>query len=470
MQLKSNHLLKILVPALLLGVGVIGLKACRTSGDETQTDDNTVVADLTGEEMKALGIDGDTPRDTVATLVGQMKQYRTEMEEMRSNSTALVKENQRLRERESSVESRINSAINKERVTFSDELQKQQTSMLDKFQSQLSQLSQKPVLPGAGDIPPGLGLDDSSVPAGSIRWVEPADAVPVDNRGQAATSGVQFPSSFGNAGDNPISTQKKALMEVAKGEQDIQEATPVYTLPENSTLTGSVAMTALLGRVPVNGTVSDPYPFKVLIGRDNLTANGIELPDVEGAIISGTASGDWTLSCVRGTVHSMTFVFRDGTIRTVPSAGNKTNSDNNGKSQGSEIGWLSDPHGLPCIPGERKSNAAEYIGSQFLLAGSSAAADAFANGQTTTTVDGGSVTSAVTGSSGQYVLGQALGGGLKESADWFKQRYGQMFDAIYVPPGHPVAIHITRQIPVDYETLGRKVKYAQTSASKRKLD
>lgn len=280
---------------------------------------------------------------------------------------------------------------------------------------------------------------------------------------------MQFPSSFGNAGDNAISRQKDEFLAAAKGERVIKEATPVYTLPENSTLTGSVAMTALLGRVPVNGTISDPYPFKVLIGRDNLTANGIELPDMEGAVMSGTASGDWTLSCVRGTVHSITFVFRDGTVRTVPQSTSKANSDSN-KSQGSEIGWLSDPHGLPCIPGERKSNAAEYIGSQFLLAGSAAAADAFANGQTTTTVDGTSVTSAVTGNSGQYVLGQALGGGLKESADWFKQRYGQMFDAIYVPPGHPVAIHITRQIPVDYETQGRKVKYAPLPATKRKLD
>ncbi|ENA2701149.1 TIGR03752 family integrating conjugative element protein [Salmonella enterica] len=468
MQLKSNHLLKILVPALVLGAGFVGLKACRTSGGEAQTADNTVVADLTGEEMKALGIDGDTPRDTVATLVGQMKQYRTEMEELRTSSAALVKENQRLRERDSSVESRINSAINKERDNFSDELQKQQTSMLDNFQQKLNQLSQKSS-PTGGDIPTGLGLDSQDVPAGAVRWVEPADAVPVDKRGQSAKSGVQFPSAFGSAGDNPISQQKKTFLEAAKGERAIEEAIPVYTLPENSTLTGSVAMTALLGRVPVNGTVSDPYPFKVLIGRDNLIANGIELPDVEGAIISGTASGDWTLSCVRGTVHSMTFVFRDGTIRTVPGATSKANSDSN-KGQGSEIGWLSDPHGLPCIPGERKSNAAEYIGSQFLLAGSSAAADAFANGQTTTTVEGGSVTSAVTGSSGQYVLGQALGGGLKESADWFKQRYGQMFDAVYVPPGQPVAIHITRQIPVDYETQGRKVKYAQASASKRKLD
>ncbi|MFA9342646.1 TIGR03752 family integrating conjugative element protein, partial [Escherichia coli] len=78
------------------------------------------------------------------------------------------------------------------------------------------------------------------------------------------------------------------------------------------------AMTALLGRVPVNGTVTDPYPFKVLIGKDNLTANGIELPDVEGAVVSGTASGDWTLSCVRGQVNSITFVFADGRVRTLP--------------------------------------------------------------------------------------------------------------------------------------------------------
>lgn len=468
MQLKSNHLLKILVPALLLGAGFVGLKACQSDGGKKQETTGNAVADLSGDEMQALGIDGDTPRDTVATLVGQMKQYRSEMEEMRTSSAMLVKENQRLREQSGNVESRINQAINRERETFSNEIQKQQTSMLDNFQQKLNQLSQKsPTM--ASDIPPGLGLDDPSIPAGSIRWVEPADALSVDKRGQAVASGVQFPSSFGNAGDNAISKQKKEFLAVAKGERAIEEATPIYTLPENSTLTGSVAMTALLGRVPVNGSVTDPFPFKVLIGRDNLTANGIELPDVEGAIISGTASGDWTLSCVRGTVHSMTFVFRDGTIRTVPQATNKANSDSN-KGQGSEIGWLSDPHGLPCIPGERKSNAAEYIGSQFLLAGSSAAADAFANGQTTTTVDGGSVTSAVTGSSGQYVLGQALGGGLKETADWFQQRYGQMFDAIYVPPGHPVAIHITRQIPVDYEKQGRKVKYAPVSVNKRKLD
>lgn len=471
MQLKSNHLLKILGPLLLGGAVFVGLKACRSPSESPSGTGSRAVADLSQDELKALGIDGDTPRDTVATLVGQMKRYRKEVEAVKVDSASLVKENQRLRERDSTVENRISQALSRERESFSSEMRQQQTSLLETFEQKLNQLtlSSNAAAPPGDAMPAGLGLDGQSLPADALRWVEPSDAVPLDPRGQSAPS-VRFPSTFGLAEDNAISEQKKVLLAQARGERNIEDADPVYTLPENSTLTGSVAMTALLGRVPIGGTVTDPYPFKILVGRDNLIANGIELPDVEGAVMSGTASGDWTLSCVRGTVHSVTFVFRDGTVRTVPGPVSRADSNSNKKAQGSEIGWLSDPAGLPCIPGERKSNAAEYIGSQFLLAGSAAAADAFANGQTTTTVEGGSVTSAVTGSSGQYVLGQALGGGLKESADWFKQRYGQTFDAIYVPPGHPVAVHITRQLPIDYEPQGRKVKYAQASAHRRRLD
>ncbi|MFP1824530.1 TIGR03752 family integrating conjugative element protein [Lonsdalea quercina] len=463
MKLQANALLKLLLPCLLLGAGFITLKSCQPSSGEKNEQDEHAVADLSGDKLTALGIDGDTPRDTVATLVGQMKQYRQEMAEMRENSTALVQENRRLRDRDQNVESRINHAISRERETFSSALQQQRSTLLDSVQEKLYQLTQKSA--AADDIPLGLGLENQGVPAGALRWVEPADAMPVDKRGQPAVSGVQFPTPFGAAGDNAAEQQRKA----PQSERAAEGATPVYTLPENSTLTGSVAMTALLGRIPINGTVSDPYPFKVLIGRDNLTANGIELPDVEGAIVSGTASGDWTLSCVRGTVGSITFVFSDGSVRTVPQNAGQSGRDGSA-SQSGGIGWLSDPHGLPCIPGERKSNAAEYLSSQFLLSGSSAAASAFANGQTTSTVEDGSVTSAVTGNSGQYVLGQTLGGGLKESADWFKQRYGQMFDAVYVKPGHPVAIHITRQIPIDYEKQGRKVKYAPRPTQQRGLD
>ncbi|MBD2816859.1 TIGR03752 family integrating conjugative element protein, partial [Xenorhabdus sp. Flor] len=68
-----------------------------------------------------------------------------------------------------------------------------------------------------------------------------------------------------------------------------------------------------------------------------------------------------TLSCVRGQVNSITVIFQDGTVRTLPGAGQNTHGSANG------IGWLSDENGIPCISGERKSNAATYLPTLFAL-------------------------------------------------------------------------------------------------------
>ena len=38
-----------------------------------------------------------------------------------------------------------------------------------------------------------------------------------------------------------------------------------------------------------------------------------------------------------------------------------------------------------------------------------------------------------------------------------------MFDAVYVPPGKEVAVHIEKQIDIDYDRMSRKVKYGQAS-------
>ena len=84
-------------------------------------------------------------------------------------------------------------------------------------------------------------------------------------------------------------------------------------------------------------------------------------------------------------------------------------------------------------------------------------------------IEGNSVVGAVTGDQGKYILGQALGGGINEAAAWLRARYGQMFDAIYVPPGQAVAVHITKSLNIDYDTGARKVKY-QTTGAKNKLD
>ena len=125
-------------------------------------------------------------------------------------------------------------------------------------------------------------------------------------------------------------------------------------------------MTALVGRVPIGGQVTDPYSFKVIIGRENLMANGIELPDVAYSIASGKAVGDWTLGCVRGDLHSITFVFQDGTIRTVPKA--QDIYEGTASKQDVKIGELSDAFGNPCVVGQRITNAYTYLAHRMGMA------------------------------------------------------------------------------------------------------
>lgn len=492
MQIKSNTLLKVLVPVVLFIAVTIGVKSCGSGPAPTSsTTRSSSVADLTDEELQILGIEGDTPEDTLRTLVARLKVIQEKQNSLERQNVTLSEENATLKEGGVNVDNRIRDAVNvakQEEVLARQKLQAEQqrlAALIDSLKG-IGGLLGQPSSAGSSslDLPIGLGLEGSEgasgIVSGGVMWIEPQDAVQLDRYGKpvigaaavgtaAGTGSFQFPTSFASLDDNEISRQKAELDRAAKNQQAIEEATPVYTLPENSTLIGSRGMTALLGRVPIDGKVTDPYPFKVLIGKENLTANGIELPDVEGAIVSGTATGDWVLSCVRGDVHSITFVFTDGTVRTVPSPA-KSSDASNGKSNGGSIGWLSDENGIPCLSGERKSNASTYLPTLFALSGAGAASDAMVNNQTTTSVDGTTVTSTLTGSAGQAALGKALSGGTNELASWVKARYGQMFDAVYVPPGAQVAVHITRQIPIDYEEQGRKVRYDFDISHQHELD
>lgn len=459
MQIKSGILLKILVPVVVLVVTMIGVKSCGSQKSAQPQSGNTGAAALTREELSLLGIEGDTPQDTLRTLLGRIKTIQKNQDTLEIQSRALTAENDRLRAQGENVEARISeavAAVSQENTLAQQQLADEQQRLTDLLESLLS------------TPPVSRNSADSVLPAEPPEtvWTEPQDSQPTIS-GSAAGSPALFPAAFGSAEDNAITRQKAELDRTAKQQTADVPGTPVYTVPENATLTGSRAMTALLGRIPADGKVTDPYPFKILIGRENLTANGIELPDLAGAVVSGTATGDWVLSCVRGEVHSMTFVFTDGTVRTVPQAGKQ----GKGRShRGSGIGWLSDESGVPCISGERKTNAATYLPTLFALSAAGAAADVMATGQGGSAADSASVTGALAGSAGQVALGKAVSGGTNELAEWVKARYGQMFDAVYVPPGVPVAVHITRQITVDYEPDGRRVKYTTDSRPRPEMD
>ncbi|AYK25085.1 TIGR03752 family integrating conjugative element protein [Pseudomonas aeruginosa] len=458
--MRSNGLLKwLLIPVALLVLFVAIRLFSGGGASAPPTADGS--SRLTPEEMKALGIEGDTPRDTVATLVAQVKQLRTELQTALSDNRSQREENQRLRQRENAIDQRINSALESERSNLRRD-QQQAASTRQQTEGLLADLQQRlDSIGGRGgghaDLPVGLGLHDGDEAGmeGGMRWVEPDDAKQSDGRGRS-NGGINFPTSFGSS-QSTLETTAQTVANAGARAAGVKSAMPVYTVPTNSTLMGSVAMTALIGRVPIDGTVNDPYPFKVLVGPDNLTANGIYIPDVAGAVFSGTASGDWTLSCVRGQVRSITFVFHDGTIRTIPED-REGNQQNNQQRDG--LGWISDPHGIPCVSGERRSNAQQYLGTQALITAAGAGVASLIesdSGRASYVGADGSIGSV--GISGQEAVGRILASGVQDMSSWVNKLYGQAFAAVYVQPGAKVAVHLEKPLAIDFDPEGRKVDH-----------
>ena len=487
--MNANVLLKWLVPAALLGVAVIISGKWMGNAPEPAATTVDQRAALSAAEAQALGIAGDTPHDTLATLVGQVKAMRNELQSLERGNATLSEENRRLRARESGIDARIQSALGgisestqserrqaEEARRKSEENSREARSLLQSLQDQLASLhGQDNELPIGLGLRPEDGQDFPTHTGSDLLWIEPLDA----SRAPQAPATPALPSGF-TLPTNPIERGQRELRAVTQGERELHDASvaaePVYTLPENATLLGSVAMTALIGRVPVDGTVNDPYPFKVLVGSDNLTANGIELPEVAGAVLSGTATGDWTLSCVRGQIESITFVFEDGTIRSVPppqtvTSRNQGAAGGNGQRLRGGLGYLSDPQGIPCIGGERRSNAQQYLGTHSLLTAAGAGVAAlFADDESGTTLLGNAGGALVTHKAGQDALNSILSGGVSDLRSWVNQLYGEAFAAVYVAPGAPVAVHLDREITLDYAPTGRRIRHAQIASPASDLD
>jgi integrating conjugative element protein (TIGR03752 family) len=168
---------------------------------------------------------------------------------------------------------------------------------------------------------------------------------------------------------------------------------------------------------------------------------------------------------VTGRLDSVTFVFDDGTLRTLSS------DDREARGGGADqsLGWISDAQGIPCISGARKTNAPAFLTQRIGVMAIQAAAEAAAAAQTTSVVsDAGSVTNSVTGETGAFVLGKTVEGGSDEFTQWLLERQSQSFDAVFVPAGTQVAIHVDRELRIDHDPLGRKLTHATaTPASQR---
>ncbi|EPO2325405.1 TIGR03752 family integrating conjugative element protein, partial [Escherichia coli] len=265
MQIKSNTLVKFVVPGVVLAGVFIGLKSCGDSApsSDPSAQQTQVLGTLSQEELKALGVEGDTPEDTLRTLIGRLNQVRERQQTLDEQNSRLLKENEQLRKRGTDVSGQLNDAVAGLQKSYEEkqhQLQNEQNTLMAKVQSLTEQLSQQGHSGKAdansstdSDIPLGLGLDGLSGSPGStvsqgadgLMWVTPADQSQPDPRDVAGgKSGPRFPTSF--LEDNPLTRQKAAYEQQVKGySNEKQQATTqaVYTLPENATLVGSRAMT-----------------------------------------------------------------------------------------------------------------------------------------------------------------------------------------------------------------------------------
>ncbi len=411
----NNKLIPIISVVAVIVVTFIAFKSC----------DNEVPRDPGMSSVpESPAPDADSPADTIKTLTANVGELINEVDALRKDNASLRHERDEI---EANIARQFASEfrnLRQDRALQSSHTEDRQRiqSQIDEIVSALDELARQSTSAYTIDSDLVVGADTTGIAtAPSYVWLNPLDTKDI--------------------GSNPI------------GEPSAATAEPFLTIPNNATLIDSTALTALIGRVPLEGRVRDPMPFKVLTGNVNLAANGLTIDGIEGMVWSGWAVGDWTLSCVSGYVDSVTFVFADGTIHSVESAQNSGDSSQ-------ALGWISDAFGNPCIPGERKSNAGSFILQQSLLNTSSAASDTAASLETTQSLSpSGAIQSFVSGDSSRYVLGRTLAGGLRSTSDWLAKRAEQEFDAVFLPSGQRVAIHVEQEIPINYDRNGRKLKH-----------
>ena len=428
---QSNRLLPVLGIAMLAITVLIVQRAC--SEDEP----DPVLLDAVPQ---ASSPDADTPHDTITTLTANVAAMTRELEGLENDNAALKRDNRDLKEQREALEQSLSTRIAAELKRIQDNAAVRDSETVNALHQRIDAIADAVDdarrSTNASELPIGFGFDQHRINE-DIVWVEP-----LDTDGGGATSRT-------DADDLPSTVLDTQVR-------------PRFTVPRNATLLGSTAMTAMLGRVPIRGEVQDPMPFKVLTGVENLAANGYSLPGVAGMVWTGTAIGDWTLSCVSGELHSVTFVFADGSIQTLSS--DEPNNQDSGRRRA--LGWISDDRGVPCVTGSRQSNAASFLSQRIAAKAVQAAADAAAAAQTNSVIrDSGAVTTTVDGDLGAFLLGRAVADSGSEIAEWLSERQAQSFDAVFVPAGANLVIHVDRQLAIDLDPNARKLHYASDNRS-----
>jgi len=236
----------------------------------------------------------------------------------------------------------------------------------------------------------------------------------------------------------------------ATGDADNTEpqSIPVATIPVNSPLLNSMTLSTLIGRVPKGGQVFEPFNFYIQTGIDNWTSQDHDIPYLERAIWRGVATGDKDLECIRGALVSVTFVFTDETIQTVQG------------SREEPLAELVSTTGSNCVPGQYVSNTGKYIAMYGLGGGLAGLGQAISENETVSSFTAsGSLIRSVNGDTGNFLAGKALSASAVKAAEIIDDEYQNSFSSVVLESGLTVNLMALRQIDIDYDPQGRKVRY-----------
>jgi hypothetical protein len=350
-----------------------------------------------------------------------------ELSKIKQNIANVSKDNDQLKQKNVELSSQVSSKHSEETAKLSGEL--------EKLKNQIQGVTKQAV-------------SDSDTNSSSVQPITVVDDL------------TQIPK------DHPfiglLNNNSNGFVSSNHNERIKPELIPYYTIPANGTSVRDKLMTALVGRIPVKGVVTDPYPFKIVISDDNLAANGLRIPHLLQMIVSGYCEGDLNLASVRGWITSLTFVFDDGTISSTTSNDN----DIGNFTKSNSLGYLSDKYGNPFIRGKLITNAPAFLSGSVAIDAGVGAANAYAQSQTTSSNSLLGSTTAVTGSQGKFVAGQAISSAANGVQQWWHDREEQSFDAIYVSPADvkgsyvEIAVNFAKEIHIDYDPKGRKLNYA----------
>lgn len=415
---NTSGLLKYIVPGVLILLIMLSVLSC-SNNDNTSHKTNS----NSSEKLVKNNASGDSAAESLDTLTADLRTTKQQVTQITKQNETLTQQNKALLDQLKGAKDNTTASLSAKLDALEKQINQPHTSTTD---YQVNTASGSQAITTVSDLTQPNKTDKNS----PFNWLN-------NNNPNAAL----MPATNNNEKAKPI---------------------PYYTIPANSTAVHDRLMTALVGRIPIKGVVTDPYPFKIVFSDDTLAANGLRVPHLRQMIVSGYAEGDLNLVSVRGWVTSLTFVFDDGTISTTTS----NNNDIGHFTKENALGYLSDPRGNPFISGKLITNAPTYLSGNILLGAAQGAASAYAQEQTTSqTTPFGSSTSTITGSPGKYVLGQAGVNATSQAQQWWHDREEQSFDAIYVPSGDEIVVNFAKEIPIDYNPVGRKIAYANRTLS-----